>query len=196
MGLTLPGLILVKHSLPEMIPNLPAREWHLSDEGRRRCGDLAGMLGRYQPQRIVSSLEPKAAETGQLLAGALQIPCSSAPHLHEHERQNTPFLSPEMFEASVRAFFEQPARRVLGEETADQAHARFAGAVWGVVNAHPTENLVVVAHGTVISLFVGRLVRMDPFLLWKRLGLPAFIVLALPENQFITLENLPHDTLR
>ncbi len=154
------------------------------------------MLGRYQPRRLVTSLEPKAVETGQLLAGALQIPRSSALHLHEHERQNTPFLSPEMFEAGVHSFFEQPARRVLGEETADQAHARFSGAVWGVVNAHPNENLAIVAHGTVISLFVARLVSMAPYLLWKRLGLPSFIVLALPENQFITLENLSYDPLR
>ena len=49
---------------------------------------------------------------------------------------------------------------------------------------------------TVGRRLVARLVSMDPYLLWKRLGLPSFIVLALPENQFITLENLSHDSLR
>ncbi len=186
----MPNLILIKHSLPEIIPAIPAREWHLSDEGRRRCKKLAEMVSRYQPQVIVTSLEPKAVETGELLGQSLGIPASTAFNLHEHQRQNTPFLSPEMFETSVISFFENPGRRVLGEETADEAHSRFTEAVWDVVKTHPTENLAIVAHGTVISLFVARLTFMEPYLLWKRLGLPSFVVLSLPASQFIALENL------
>lgn len=186
----MPNLILIKHSLPEIIPNVPAREWHLSDEGRRRCGELAEFVSRYQPQVIVTSLEPKAVETGQLLAKSLGLPASSAPNLHEHERQKTPFLSPEMFEASIITFFAEPSQRVSGTESANESHDRFAQAVWDMVDAHPGQNLAIVAHGTVISLFVSHLTNADPFLLWKRLGLPSFVVLALPENQLITVENL------
>lgn len=182
----MPNLILIKHSLPEIIENIPAREWHLSDEGRRRCENLAEAVSRYQPQIIVTSLEPKAIETGQLLAGSLHVPISSAPNLHEHERQHVPFSSREVFEASVLSFFQNPGLRVMGAETADEAHARFAEAVWGVVAAHPTENLAIVAHGTVISLFVASLVGIAGFDLWKRLGLPSFVVISLPEKQLVT----------
>ncbi len=34
-------LILVKHSLPVLEPAVPAREWRLGEEGRRRCAGLA-----------------------------------------------------------------------------------------------------------------------------------------------------------
>jgi broad specificity phosphatase PhoE len=183
----LPYLLLIKHSLPEIVENLPANEWQLSDEGRRRCEKLAETVARYLPQVIVTSWEPKAAETGQLLGRALHLPVSSAPNLHEHERQKTPFFSPEIFEASVRSFFEHPGQRVLGEESADEAHARFAEAVWSQVNLHPNQDIAIVAHGTVISLLVARLAALDGFALWKRLGLPAFVVISLPEKKLVTI---------
>jgi broad specificity phosphatase PhoE len=183
-------LILIKHSLPEIVENVPARDWHLSDEGRRRCSLLADLVARYQPDVLITSLEPKAQETGQLLAESLQIPVSAAADLHEHERYNTPFLSPEMFKASVSALFENPGQRVMGEESADEAHARFANAVRGVVGAHAHQNIAIVAHGTVISLFAAHLAGMNPYLLWEQLGLPAIVVLSLPGYQFINMENI------
>jgi broad specificity phosphatase PhoE len=53
-------LILVRHSLPEMVAGVDAREWRLSDEGRERCIALAKRLAPYQPARLISSDEPKA----------------------------------------------------------------------------------------------------------------------------------------
>ncbi len=40
---------------------------------------------------------------------------------------------------------------------------------------------MVVAHGTVITLFVARRAGLEPFPFWKRLGLPAFVALSLPD---------------
>ena len=61
-------LILVKHSLPEIIKNMPAREWKLSVEGQIRAQRLAERLNQYQPEVIVSSIEPKAQETAEIIA--------------------------------------------------------------------------------------------------------------------------------
>jgi hypothetical protein len=58
-------LILIKHSLPEMVPGLPANRWHLSGAGRLRCQALAEQLAPYHPDVIVASAEPKAAETAK-----------------------------------------------------------------------------------------------------------------------------------
>ena len=60
-------LILVKHSLPEIVPDIPSAKWHLSDEGRRRALVLAGRLSSFEPSRVVSSHEPKAVETADKL---------------------------------------------------------------------------------------------------------------------------------
>lgn len=61
-------LILVRHSLPEMDFTVSAHQWHLSDEGRRRCEPLADALTDYHPVAIASSGEPKAVETAQIIA--------------------------------------------------------------------------------------------------------------------------------
>jgi len=65
-----PHLILVKHALPEIIPTLPANQWHLSEVGRAQCALLADQLAIYAPSALVSSSEPKALETAHLAADA------------------------------------------------------------------------------------------------------------------------------
>jgi len=175
-------LVLVRHSLPEIVPSLPASQWRLSEEGRLRCEKLAERLALYEPAIVVTSLEPKAAETGQIAADILGVPFKTASGLHEHQRPRAGlFRIREQFEAQVARLFERPGELILGNETADQAHARFATAIAAVVGQHPAGNLVVVTHGTVLTLFVTRIVGLDPVPFWKRLGLPCFVVLLLPD---------------
>jgi broad specificity phosphatase PhoE len=173
-------LILVKHAMPEIVPDVPAREWRLSDDGRRQSQVLAGRLAAYAPEIVVTSNEPKAAETGAIVATALGRPTRFKTGLHEHDRTNVPFGSADRFAADVRRFFAQPDRLVHGRETADDAHRRFAAAIDEVLRAYPTENVAVVAHGTVIALFVARATGSDGYELWERLELPAYVVLELP----------------
>ena len=47
-----------------------------------------------------------------------------------------------------------------------------------MLDAHPGESLAVVAHGTVIALYVAAVTGVAPLPLWQRLSLPAFVVLA------------------
>lgn len=48
-------LILIKHSLPEIVDGIPAHEWKLSEVGRDRAKQLAQQLTEYQPKVIISS---------------------------------------------------------------------------------------------------------------------------------------------
>jgi len=173
-------LILVKHSLPAIVPDLPAAEWQLSDEGRRRCEALAEQLRPYQPAAVVASREPKGTETGAIVARLLDTSFATAEGLHEHDRSNVGWSSSEDFAAAVAAFFARPSELVMGRETADAARERFARAVEQVLAAHPLGNLAIVAHGTVITLLVAAHNQIEPFPLWQNLGLPSFVVLALP----------------
>jgi broad specificity phosphatase PhoE len=75
----------------------------------------------------------------------------------------------------------------LGKETAVQANERFSKAIASLVNKHPHKNLVTVAHGTAITLFVTQVAGLEPFPLWKRLGLPSFVVLFLPKMELLTI---------
>jgi broad specificity phosphatase PhoE len=182
------NLILIKHSLPEIAPTARAAEWHLSEEGRRRCRALAERVARYAPGLLAHSIEPKAAETAQLLAGYLCLPCHSLAGLHEHERDADPRFVQSEFEARVAAFFARPAELIFGRESADQAYTRFARALSAALAEAAGRNLAVVAHGTVIALWTARAVGVEPFSLWQRLGLPSLVVIAWPEARLLAVE--------
>ena len=175
-------LVLVRHSLPAITPDIPAPQWPLSEEGRQRCTPLAAKLAAWQPGVVVTSSEPKAIETGRIVAGLLALPCETAAGLHEHERTRATFTTPERFRAGMAAFFQQPDKLAFGDETANRAHHRFHQAVTASLAKHPRDNVAIVAHGTVMALFVARAAGIDPFSFWQRLGLPAFVVLALPQH--------------
>jgi len=185
-------LILVKHSLPEILPEIPASEWHLSAEGRLRCQALADELAGHAPDFIFSSQEPKAEKTGQIIAQQLVKPLSIVSGLHEHERKTVRFTNEEQFIANVKEFFEQPDALVFGEETAAQALKRFSSAVDQLISQNRDQNLVVVSHGTVITLFVANNCDIEPFPFWSRLDLPSFVVLSLPDVVVVSITQTLH----
>jgi broad specificity phosphatase PhoE len=175
----LENLILVKHSLPVIVPDVPANRWELSEEGRSRAARLGASLRSYYPDAIVSSPEPKAQQTAAIVADILGLTFETVDGLQEHERSDVPFIG-DSFQDAVADFFARPSFRVLGRETADQAHDRFAGALARILDPRARETLAVVSHGTVISLYVSRITALDPMPLWKALGLPSYVVLSLP----------------
>ena len=173
-------LILIRHSLPVISSEQPASLWQLSEEGRRRCKRLAELLAPHRPSAIVTSTEPKAIETGQIVGKRMGIPVEAAPDLHEHERPGTDLDTVERFQANVARLLEHPGESVFGAETGDEARERFSAAVESVVRQHPGGNLSIVSHGTVITLFVARAAGIEPVPFWRKLGLPAFVVLSYP----------------
>ena len=67
-------LVLVKHSLPEIDPAVPAKDWHLSEEGCVRSRILGEELDRYDLDLVISSIELKAMETAEIVSGLLKVP--------------------------------------------------------------------------------------------------------------------------
>lgn len=185
------SLILVKHSLPEIVRSLPAREWKLSEEGQRRAQRLAERLRPLHPEVIISSMELKARETAKIIADRLGLDYHLAHALHEHDRSKMSYLSEGEFQAAMREFFERPESLVFGGETAEEACVRFHRAVYAVLESHPDQSIVIVAHGTVISLFISRLTGIPAWSLWKRLGLPSYASIDLQTNTLMRTENIP-----
>lgn len=164
-------MLLVRHSVPEVDPALPAEEWRLSDEGRLRCGPLAARLRSYRPTAIVSSTEPKARETAELVGGELGLEVRQSAALRETARRTVPWLEAPEFRRAMRALFERPDEVVFGEESAADALARFSAALDGL-----DEQTVVVSHGTLISLYAAARTGRDAFELWSGLELPDLVV--------------------
>ncbi len=181
-------LILIKHAQPQVDPFMPARAWPLSEEGKRLCKLLADKLAAYEPGVFVSSTEPKAVETARIVAEHLHKPFEVADGLHEHDRSNVPFYSPQVFEQAVTTFFQKPTELVFGRETALQAQERFSRVVESVLEKYMDKNVGIVAHGTVITLFVAAHWEIEPFAFWKRLRLPSFVVMEREKVGFEVVE--------
>jgi broad specificity phosphatase PhoE len=164
-------LLLVRHSVPEVDPASPAEEWRLSDDGRARCERLALQVASYRPERLLSSPEPKALETAELIAPTLELQVEVEDGLREHLRRTLPFLPRDEFLSRMRELFARPDEIVVGEESARTARARFAA----VMNAIDRP-AAVVTHGTVIALHVAGDDPDGGFGFWKSLELPAVVV--------------------
>ncbi|MBK9926255.1 MAG: histidine phosphatase family protein [Anaerolineales bacterium] len=184
-------LILVKHSNPDVIKLAPAREWGLSENGRIRAQKLAEKLKLYEPEVIVSSIEPKARQTAEIISENLGLNFVALNGLHEHDRSQSPFYEDDEFQRLVRDFFNNPDMLIFGNETADQALIRFRDSIDSVMRSYTEQTVIVVAHGTVISLFVSWLTGEDGYLLWNKLGLPSFLILDMKSKTCLKIENIP-----
>jgi broad specificity phosphatase PhoE len=178
-------LILVRHSAVTINPSVPSHEWRLSAEGQQRAYILAEQIAPYNPTTVVSSHETKAQETAAIIASTLGLPQQTAANLHEHVRHIFIADAAE-WGAAVATFFARPDELVLGSETARQAQRRFGAAVESLLHQHPEGNLIIVTHGTVLTLLLWQYnPDLDPFLIWKSLALPCFFVLSLSDKRVL-----------
>jgi broad specificity phosphatase PhoE len=63
----MPELVLVRHAMPEVKPDVPAERWSLGADGRAAARELAAALPRAP--FVVTSNEPKARQTAQEIVG-------------------------------------------------------------------------------------------------------------------------------
>jgi broad specificity phosphatase PhoE len=178
-------LFLIKHAAPVKDPNKPAHDWQLSDLGKDAAARLAELLADQKIDVIVTSDEPKARETGEILARILGCPIEQAADLHEHDRSNVPVMPTRDFISSMAQFFKEPDRLVLGRESASEAQKRFADALEHVLQSHEQKNIAVVSHGTVLALWVANQSGQDPFQLWRTMGLPSFVEIDWPGREVV-----------
>ena len=185
------SLLLIRHSETKQEPAISSHKWRLTDEGQQRCKRLAEKLTPFRLAVIFTSTEEKAVQTGKLTAEFLNIRNQTAPDLHEQKRDNEGYYSTvEAFQNAVINLFRQPDRLVFGQETANQALARFSGGLNHLLEQQPTGNLAIVSHGTVMSLFVAAHADIDVVDFWKGLGMPALVRLSLPGFSLVDVVNI------
>jgi hypothetical protein len=44
-------------------------------------------------------------------------------------------------------------------------------------------------HATVLSMYLGHILKCDPIEIWKSLAMPAYVVLSLPEQKLVKIVN-------
>ncbi len=86
----------------------------------------------------------------------------------------------------MRDLFAQPDSAVFGSESASAALTRFTAAVGRITSDEP-DDVVIVSHGTVISLYVGARADVSAAELWATLGFPSYVTLELPSHRIIEI---------
>lgn len=175
-----PSLVLIRHAAPNIIPTVPASEWWLSEGGKSSCKLFAKRLEAFHPTTLYHSHEPKAVQTAEILAESMDLSCKPHPNLHEHDRQNYKFLSQHEFERDVQRFFSNPSEVAFGTESADAVYKRYNSAVLNILQMEKpraSNDIFIVSHGTVMSLFTARNTNQDPFSIWKQLTMPSAVIL-------------------
>lgn len=168
-------LILIKHGPPEVTPEVVSRRWVLSEEGRRRSKWVAALCLSRGVRCLFSSLEPKALETAAWAATAMGAPIIPLEGVEENDRSGLGFSAPEVLEARIAKFFDEPDITVLGNESASMVRRRFERAIGRALGDAGRHPIAVVTHGTAISAFVAAHNPVDPMVLWRSLTLPGAV---------------------
>lgn len=170
-------LILIRHSIPQVDPTQPSHTWLLSKEGRERCKALAKALRPHHPTRIITSTEPKAQETGQIIASELGLIATTVSGIEEHKRSQIGFLDQNTFKKKIAHLLTDPDTLILGDETGREAQKRFTKTLSYLLQQFPDDTLAIVSHGTVLTLFISAYNTLDPVAFWQSLTLPDFLLL-------------------
>jgi 2,3-bisphosphoglycerate-dependent phosphoglycerate mutase len=176
-------LVLIKHAMPVLSATMPSNEWVLSDEGKEKSRRLTDYLKDYRMTNIYCSTEPKAIETASIAGDMLEKEVIIAEQIHEHERTSNRKIFPiAEFHEKMKQFFQYPDVLIFGDETASIAKQRYLKAVQSILKTEQDGNdIVIISHGTVMTLFASHYNEINQFDLWDSLGLPSIIELSLED---------------
>lgn len=163
-------LILVRHAMPIVQPDVPSDEWQLGDEGRRDARSLRSKL--HEDAYFVASDEPKAIQTLEELAN--NAGASIDPGFREVRR---PHFWSDDYRAVARSYIE--GVRLPGWEDHDRVAERFAAAVarHAILAAASGRALVIGTHGLASTVWLASIMRLDPSPaeFWEDLRFPDLI---------------------
>ncbi|MBN9333926.1 histidine phosphatase family protein [Devosia sp.] len=169
-------IVLIRHAAPTVVEDAASNGWVLSDGGRKAAMALASRLLGFGFAELLSSPEPKAMQTAQILADRIGSQTHIDVRLREHDRRSVGFLEREIFEARIASIFDRPEEVTYGDESADAVHVRFSAAIDDAMS-RSSGSVAAVTHGTAMTIYVSRLVGIVPMPFWTKLAMPAAIVI-------------------
>jgi broad specificity phosphatase PhoE len=186
-------LILIRHSKPKLSRTTPSHDWKLSERGRKLCRPLAEKLREYDVDVVVTSSEPKAEETGELIADELGVLMRTIGGLQEQARYTSPwFESAEDRSDAMLPMFDHWDEVIYGEESAQAAYERFSRAIEGLKERYEDKVVAVVTHGTVMSLFLEKHAGLNAKDFWLNMGIPMYVSL-IPRDEYYEVEAIVKD---
>ncbi len=169
-------LHLIRHARPEIDAATPPELWRLSDQGRREAMALGGRI-RLTAATVWCSPEPKARETGAIIAGASGARLAVHPGLRELAFR-AGFLAQEEFIRRVRAYLDGTQDPAF--EPYDDAGRRIVACLAELCQTGEGD-LALVSHGRIMTLLLGDI-------LGRRLGAEEWAAIAMPDWTLLDLE--------
>jgi broad specificity phosphatase PhoE len=163
-------LHLVRHASPRMDRSCPPWEWGLAPSARESADRLKDVGVLPGGAHWVSSSEPKAASTAALLT-----PTSIRLDDELREARRDPaFLDVEDFERLVlRSFADVEAPAADGWEPLAATRSRVVAAAAAAVTEAPGRDVVLVGHGTAMTMLVAALTGAGPDVpAWRAMRMP------------------------
>ncbi len=144
----------------------------LSPRGVEQARALSKRLERQDIAAFYSSSLLRARETAGIIAAPHNKPVYVVPGLEEidfGEWEGLTFKEiRERYKEQSLAWWDKPLEnRIPGGETLAELVERSTGALKGIVEKHPDENVAVVAHGGVIRSIVGVVIGLDLNNYWR-----------------------------
>ena len=161
-------ITILRHAETEIVSTTPIQDWHLTEDGTRRSQELAETGVFDHIEHIFTSNEYKAHYTALPIAERLGLKIVHVPTISELFR-GSPLLSNEEYISRVGMILSYPPKHVDGWEDPDEALSRFKNAIDEI--AQKGDNILVVSHGLVMSLYFSELLglREMAFNRWKQL---------------------------
>jgi len=163
--------ILLRHAETIKDPDTHPKDWLLTPDSLDKIHELIGG-GRFNGiTKIISSTEPKAVATGKPIAEYLNLPIEKMEEFVEVKREKT-FLTDDEFLIQKQKELELRNERVNGVESGDEAIARFKFAIQKLEEKYYGENVLIITHGTILTLFLADHKNdfKNVFDNWKKLG--------------------------
>lgn len=162
-----PALILIRHAMPEVTPEVHSAGWPLSQSAKEDCVLLAHSLPRSLAPVVYTSPEVKAHETAAVIALRRGLQVAADPGFGEVDH---PYFWDEDYREAAATYLRVGAREAW--EPPEAVVARFAAAVDRARSAHPEGDLLIVNHGLALSLYLAAHAPIDLVPFWRALTFP------------------------
>ena len=150
---------MLRHGETQFTREKTSNEWSLSPNGISQVIEVSESGCFDDIDVIVSSMEEKALQTAMLIANRVHKEISVNFDLGEHDRRNSGFLEQNEFDEAIQYAFTNMDQSKRRWETAQDALDRFTNAVNEIDSKYEASNILVVSHGTVLSLYFANKMR-------------------------------------
>ncbi|MHA2401074.1 MAG: histidine phosphatase family protein [Promethearchaeota archaeon] len=151
--------IILRHAETKVEKGIKNSKWELSHRGKQEAFNLTKLNIINDVDIIVTSNEDKAYKTAVPLANKLKRNITRVKELNEINRDNGQFLENEDYLYTMKRCMTERDQSFNTWETADRALNRFSKKIQEIESRYNNKKILIVAHGVVINLYFGKLLR-------------------------------------